>query len=177
MNFLEAFDELDSLNEANLAQQFNGLFNFNGECPGCGDKFDDENAVATHILGCDKAKKLLSRRSAIIKVNKSGQSFDSLNNISAWAFMKYVNERTECELCHKSLADIKDRRPDHKQLSRSSQVQGIGTGSFRGVLCNDCNTLLGKVEKLSEKSKPGIDVIKDYLVGAREKIAQFNNQV
>ena len=94
MNFLEAFDELDALNEANFAQQFNGLFNFDGECLGCGAEFATTEECISHMLSCDKAKELLNHRNAVIKVGKSGHSIDSFNNISVLAFMKYVSEQT-----------------------------------------------------------------------------------
>ena len=175
MNILEAFEELDALNEANLAQQFNGLFNFDGKCLGCGAEFATTEECISHMLGCDEARELLSHRDAVIKVGKSGHSIDAFNNISVLAFMKYISEQTTCELCKKPIAEIKDRRPDHKNLGKveHKHIKDVGIGSFRGVLCNSCNTLLGKIEKLDAGDIKGVDKIKTYLDGAETKIANY----
>jgi hypothetical protein len=163
----------DALNEANLAQQFNGLFSFKGECPGCSTEFSSDKDCALHVLECDKAKELLSKRSAVIETKEAGHAFDCMTNISAWAFMKYVTEHDVCELCGAQLTTLDERRPDHRHLSNTSPVNGAGTGYFRGVLCNSCNLMLGTFEK----KKLDIDKIAAYLNSAGTKISDFNNKV
>lgn len=160
------------LTEANPAQQLNGMFGFNRECPGCGMKFTADKDCAIHALDCEKAKELLSKRSAIVRVSTTGHDFDYMPNISALALIKYINEHAVCEICGTPLSTLDDRRPDHKHLSDTSPVPGVGRGSFRGVLCNSCNLMLGTFEK----KKLDINKIATYLNNASAKIAQFNNE-
>ena len=161
-----------ALNEANFAQQLKGFLGFKKgmSCPGgCGKHFSTKADYEKHINSCSKIQDILYHRKAVILANKSGWKADMLSNISALAFIAYINKHTKCELCGNELA-IKKRRPDHVHVKDSEVRRGTGEGGFRGVLCDECNTALGKFEKI------GRDRINEYLDKASIKIEQFNNK-
>jgi hypothetical protein len=144
MNFLEAFDELDELNEASDHYRIPPRIKFSqvgGKCPakGCIHEFDNKREYEQHITdGCNKVKNMLAKMPARIKVGKAGHSYDELTNITEEDMLKYLSEHSACEICGKT-GDI---HPDHKHAN-----DGSHTGTFRGVLCNQCNLLLGQLER------------------------------
>ena len=169
--FMELYEELSTLNEANFTQQLKGFLSFrNGmSCPGgCGKQFNAKADYEKHINSCTKIQDILYHRKAVIMANKAGWSADVLSNISALAYIAYINKHAKCELCDAPLT-IEHRRPDHEHTSNSEAGRGTGEGGFRGVLCDKCNTALGKFEKI------GVKKINDYLNNASAKIEQFNN--
>ena len=48
-----------------------------------------------------------------------------------------VLKATECGICEVTLTTLYDKKIDHCHI----------TGRVRGVLCNTCNQMLGKIEK------------------------------
>lgn len=153
MNFLEALEELDQLNEVNLTHQIRGNLSFkynNGKCPGCGTQFTDKNDYRNHLANdCEAAetKRALDALPARVKIGHGGRSWDTLTNINAGDFRNYIKTHNVCEIC----GNDKELHPDHKHAE-----DGSHTGTFRGVLCNKCNLLLGQLE-------PRLDTVLNYL--------------
>lgn len=160
MNFLEAFEELDQLNEVNLEHQIRARLSYkynNGKCPGCGKQFgkDGKDEYNRHLANeCeDKAvRKVFNELPARVKVGHDGRTWDILTNINAGDFREYVKMHDKCEICGSN-----DRlRPDH-----SHPANGSNEGIFRGVLCEKCNHLLGKIE--ARVAAQNIVALDDYV--------------
>ena len=162
MNFLEAFDELDTLNEEALTeaspeQQIGGFlsYSFNkGRCPGegCEKKFPRKRGTSAkaqyidHVLSCDKVKDTLYKRPALIYTKNADEVADVLDNISAGKLIDYINTNNKCEICGIEL-ERTDLRVDHKHAQEVERKHGYRVGgTFRGMLCNQCNLLLGQIE-------------------------------
>lgn len=132
-------------------------------CPGvvngCDKSFlkaDDYNA---HIVNCDKARKHFNYP-ARVKNKKVKRKLDIMDNITAGALLNYLEQYTNCELCGATLT-MKERRPDHYHLELHGD--GAGSGHFRGVLCDRCNTFIGTLESLLIDYGIDIDKITKYL--------------
>ena len=106
MNFLEAFEELDKLDEASNQYNIPDELKYRktkGVCPGCGKTYKPAKAYEQHILGfyqqndsgdyewvegCEKALDAFNKTSmpARIKVGKKDHSYDEMTNITAARF-------------------------------------------------------------------------------------------
>ena len=142
MNFLEAFDELSKLSEASDHYRIPPHLKFsrvNGKCPGCFTEFDKQQEYEQHLMqDCNKVLTSL-KMPARVKVGKKGHSYDELTNITEEEMLDYVAKHPTCEICGDNTVGV---RPDHKHNKDSSH-----SGTFRGVLCNRCNLLLGALER------------------------------
>ena len=163
------------LNEANSEQQLRGFLRFKKgmHCPGgCGKILNTKSDYKKHINSCNNMHQILYCRPAVILANKEGWNADLLPNISALAYLAYVNKQEKCELCGKGLL-IDSRRPDHKRSEESERRHETGEGKFRGVLCDTCNMMLGNLEKIGRDT---ISKYFNYLDEADAKIEAFNKK-
>lgn len=188
MNFLEAFDELDALNEASNQYQIPDSFKYRrvgGICPGCHQKIAGATAYEQHITGffrkndtgksewiegCADALKLIADTDmpAKVKVGKAGHSYDNMTNISAAELLKYRATHRACEICGTKACADAELVYDHEHSNN-----GEHSGKFRGVLCNQCNLLLGQLERAIDKQnslpiEEYLNKITRYLARAKE---------
>lgn len=163
------------LNEANSEQQLRGFLRFRKgmSCPGgCGKILNTEADYKKHINNCTEIHNILYCRPAVALAKEEGWDADLLKNISALAYLAYINKHMECEICGKELS-IEDRKPDHKHSKETERKHRTGEGSFRGVLCDNCNRLLGKFEKIGRDT---VSKYFNYLEEADTKIEIFNKR-
>ena len=127
-----------------------------GRDNGCSDTFTGAKPYSKHIVACDAARPHLTHK-AVVKNKKHDHNMDSLANITAGNLITYIETHDTCELCG-TVLELSERRPDHEHSDKGSRVNGKGEGRFRGVLCDRCNTALGKLEDLLMDS----ELLKEY---------------
>lgn len=142
MNFLEAYSKLDILNHSLLQYTIPPAYKYTktkGVCPGCKTTHKSQEEYERHVIkDCAKAKSLFDSTNmpARIKVGKAEHSFDILTNITEKELIDYMVDHQRCEICGGVGV-----HPDHRHSK-----DGTHSGTFRGVLCDDCNLLLGRLE-------------------------------
>lgn len=127
-----------------------------GREDGCDATFTKADHYNKHIVTCKAAIPHLTHN-AVVKDKERGHNADSLANITAGNLITYIETHPNCELCG-AVLDLSKRRPDHEHSDEGSRVNGKGEGRFRGVLCDRCNTALGKLEDLLRDS----ELLKEY---------------
>jgi len=162
MNFLEAFKELDELNEASNQYQIPYELKYRqvqGDCPGCGKHFEKAEEYEQHITGfyrknangkfewidgCEDALKAIENTNmpGRIKVGKKDHSYDEMTNITAADLIRYKAKCKACEICGARELQDTELVYDHEHSK-----DGSHSGAFRGILCKSCNTLLGQLER------------------------------
>ena len=130
-----------------------------GEADGCAESFLDIDEYNAHIVNCKKARKYFNYP-ARIKNKKAERRLDIIENKTAGELLNELDQHTKCELCEVPI-DMEARRPDHYHLEVGAN--GVGNGHFRGILCDRCNTFMGKLEKLLIDDGVNIDKITEYL--------------
>ena len=174
MNFLEAFDELDLLNEANLRHQVPPRIKYgrvNGKCPACEKHFSDPDTYEQHIINDKECRdEIIATAPARIKVGKKGHSYDEMTNITAAGLLDYMAKHQVCEICGDNSPEA-GIHPDHIHANDSSHL-----GTFRGVLCTQCNLLLGQIERRIGKQnsmhyEEYLNNIKRYMQRGEERAA------
>lgn len=166
MNFLEAFDELDRLDEASNQYNIPDELKYNkqkGNCPGCGEHFNTAKDYEQHITGyyklndkneyewidgCEEALKAIEATNmpARTKVGKAGHSHDEMNNISAADLLRYKAKHRTCEIC-----GAREKKDTELVYDHAHAKDGSHSGQFRGILCNQCNLLIGQLERSISK--------------------------
>ena len=61
---------------------------------------------------------------------------------------KILRENSKCPLCG---CEVQSPVLDHQHLTNKDTLGDNGSGLVRGVLCNTCNVLLGKIENNSKR--------------------------
>ena len=161
MNFLEAFDELDNIQEGiDHAKSLHPIFSFEntcGICPGCGRQFP-ERGYPRHLSVCTSFKQEVKPRVAAIAALTDEKEGIILKNISKENLLQYRNQSVKCEICDKDLNNH-NKNIDHDH----------NTSYFRGILCHSCNSRLGWLENHENK-------IQEYCAKAESKIADYNKE-
>lgn len=166
MNFLEAFEELNKIDESSSQHYVPPEFKYrakNKTCPGCGrNDFKDAQEYEQHILGfydkeynwvngCAKAIEAIAdmQTPAKIKVGKKDHSYDEMTNMTTGQLVKYRAKNRSCEICGAKEGPNIKLVCDHEHTPGSSH-----SGTFRGILCSQCNLLLGQLERRINKQNP-----------------------
>ena len=163
MNFLEAFDELDNIQEGiDHAKSLHPIFSFEntcGICPGCGRQFPDRSgSYLKHLNVCTPFKQDVKPRVATIAALTNKKEGIILKNISKENLLQYRDQSVECEICGTQISDH-NKNIDHDH----------NTNYFRGILCGNCNSKLGWLENHEES-------IQGYRAKAENKIADYNKE-
>lgn len=162
MNFVEAFEELDRIQEGtNHAKSLHPIFSFEntcGICPGCGQQFSDSrSSYIGHLNKCTSFKDIKFSVAPIAALTGEKEGV-ILQNISKENLFQYRDQIDKCEICHTPFESRKKNIDhDHK------------TNYFRGILCRNCNTMLGWLENHE-------DAIQTYRTNAKNKIADYNKE-
>ena len=162
MNFLEALEELDNIQEGiDHAKSLHPIFSFEntcGICPGCGQPFPSSSSYLRHLNLCTPFNQDVKLRVATIAALTGEKEGVILKNISKENLLQYRDQAVVCEICGTEFKHH-NKNIDHDH----------STNYFRGILCNSCNSRLGWLENREQ-------TIQEYRAKAENKIADYNKE-
>lgn len=115
------------------------------ECKYCNERFKNKGALANHLY--NKHPEYGSKEEQLIKIPGKYNRGKGTLDITLKELEEYKKIHTKCEICGKSLEEIKEKDIQSRGLCIDHDHI---TNKFRGLLCTGCNRYLGWYDKNQE---------------------------